>query len=65
MTAEEHGLTDSEFNLLSSYRYRPKIWDAMSIFPTVVALSEKGLIEPVGSSGAYQLTESGRRVLGM
>jgi len=52
-----------DLDLLRSYEDGPKIWDATSILPGVYALEDKGLIEPVGCSGAYQLTGAGHAEL--
>jgi DNA-binding PadR family transcriptional regulator len=53
----------NELDLLRSYESGPRIWDAAAILPGVYALETKGLIEPTGTSGAYQLTEAGREAL--
>jgi hypothetical protein len=56
-------LTAGELDLLRSYAKGRRIWDATAILPGVFALARKGLIEPAGTSGAYQLTEAGREAL--
>jgi hypothetical protein len=56
-------MTKDELSLLRSYASGPKIWDAVTLLPTVYALADQGLIEPVGDSGAYQLTMAGREAL--
>jgi hypothetical protein len=49
--------------LLRSYENGPRIWDAVAVLPGVYELEDRGLIEPVGCSGAYQLTGAGRKAL--
>jgi hypothetical protein len=52
-----------ELELLRSYESGPRIWDATAVLETVYALEDKGLIEPNGPSGAYQLTGAGCKAL--
>jgi DNA-binding PadR family transcriptional regulator len=53
-----------ELSLLRTYETGPKIWDAMTIIPTVYSLQNKGYIEPAPvDSLRYQLTEAGRKAL--
>jgi hypothetical protein len=52
-----------EQELLRSYENGPRIWDAVSVLLRVYALEDKGLVEPAGTSGAYQLTEAGGKIL--
>jgi hypothetical protein len=52
-----------ELELLRSYAKGPRIWDAVAVLPSVYALADRGLIEPSGNSGAYRLTDAGRKAL--
>jgi hypothetical protein len=56
--------TEPELRLLHSYEEGPRIWDAASLQPQVISLSEQGLIQPYGNGPAYQITEKGKQVIG-
>lgn len=63
MSGNHEDLSAGLMNLLRSYEKGPKIWDAASILPDVYRLAERGLITPLGSSGAHRLTDAGCAVL--
>jgi hypothetical protein len=63
MPSDNTTLTKDALRLLRTYEQGPRIWDAAAILPVVWVLAGKGLIKPAGDSGAYEITESGRRVL--
>lgn len=63
MSGNHEDLSAGLMNLLRSYEKGPKIWDATSILPDVYRLAERGLITPLGSSGAHRLTDAGRAML--
>jgi hypothetical protein len=52
-----------EARLLRTYADGPRIWDAAPVFEVVLRLEDKGMLAPSGLSGAYALTDAGRRAL--
>jgi DNA-binding PadR family transcriptional regulator len=61
MTTPTGEPSPDELQLLASYADGPRIWDAASLFPTVMSLHDRGLIEPVTQDGvAFRLTDAGR-----
>ena len=56
-------LTRDEARLLGTYLAGPRIWDAAALLSTVVGLTEKGMIAPVGEGPAHAITVRGRIVV--
>jgi hypothetical protein len=50
-----------EARLLRTYVDGPRIWDAAPVFEVVLRLEDKGMLAPSSLSGAYALTDAGRR----
>lgn len=55
-------LDPGELSLLRSYADGPRIWDAAAVLPEVLALYDRGLIEPAHGA-AFRLTGLGRQAL--